>query len=49
MKDQKPEIRQKILETKDLDAEAMKGLDAAIAQFKSQWTVKKPAKELARV
>jgi F-type H+-transporting ATPase subunit alpha len=49
MKDQKPEIRKKISEPKDVDAETMKALDAAIAQFKSQWTVKKPAKELARV
>jgi hypothetical protein len=32
-----------------LDVETMKALDAAIATFKSQWAVKKPAKELARV
>src|SRR5262249_53305746 len=49
MKDQKPEIRKKISDTKDLDPETMKSLDAAIAQFKSQWTAKKPAKELTRV
>ena len=49
MKDQKPEIRKKISDTKDLDAETMKALDAAIGQFKSQWAAKKPTKELARV
>ncbi len=49
MRDQKPEIRKKIAETKDLDAETMKALDAAIAEFKTQWSGRKPAKELARV
>jgi F-type H+/Na+-transporting ATPase subunit alpha len=49
MKDQKPEIRKKISDTKDLDAETIKALDEAIAQFKAQWAAKKPAKELARV
>jgi F-type H+-transporting ATPase subunit alpha len=48
IKDQKPEVRQKIADTKDLDGESMKALDVAIATFKSQWKVKKPAKELAR-
>ncbi len=49
MRDQKPEIRKKIAETKDLDAETMKALDAAIAAFKTQWSARKPAKELAKV
>lgn len=49
IKDQRPEVRQKIADTKDLDADTMKALDAAIAQFKTQWTVKQPAKELAKV
>ena len=49
MRDQKPEIRKKIAETKDLDADTMKALDAAIAEFKTQWSGRKPAKELARV
>ena len=31
MQDQKPEVRKKIAETKDLDADTMKALDAAIA------------------
>ena len=35
--DQKPEIRKKIVDTKDLDADTMKALDAAIAEFKTQW------------
>jgi F-type H+/Na+-transporting ATPase subunit alpha len=48
MRDQKPEIRNKIKETKDLDADTMKALDAAIAAFKTQWSGRKPAKELAR-
>jgi F-type H+/Na+-transporting ATPase subunit alpha len=49
MRDQHPEIRKKIVETKDLDAAAMKQLDAAIAQFKTQWSAPKKEKELARV
>ena len=37
IRDQKPEIRKKIADTKDLDAETEKALDAAIAEFKTQW------------
>ena len=50
IRDQKPEIRKKIAETKDFDAETEKALTAAIGQFKSQWGgSKKKEKELARV
>ncbi|HEY2882368.1 MAG TPA: F0F1 ATP synthase subunit alpha [Pirellulales bacterium] len=49
IKDQKPEIRKKIADSKDLDADTEKGLVEAINQFKSQWSAKQPAKEMARV
>ncbi len=49
IKDQKPEIRKKIVDTKDLDADAMKALDAAIADFKKQFGSRVKEPELARV
>jgi F-type H+-transporting ATPase subunit alpha len=49
IRDQKSEIRKKIADTKDLDAETMKALNAAIAAFQSQWSARKPEKELAKV
>jgi F-type H+/Na+-transporting ATPase subunit alpha len=47
--DQKPEIRKKIADTKDLDAETEKALAAAIGEFKAQWAGKKKEPALARV
>ncbi len=45
IRDQKPEIRKKIADTKDFDAETEKALTAAIGQFKAQWGgAKKEAK-----
>ena len=38
-----------IVSEKDLDADTMKALDAAIAAFKSQWSSRKPEKALAGV
>ncbi len=50
IKDQKPQIRKKISDTKDLDAETEKALVAAIGDFKAQWGGgKKKEKELVRV
>src|SRR4029079_14063854 len=37
IRDQKPEIRQKIVDTKDLDADTEKALVAALGEFKLQW------------
>jgi F-type H+-transporting ATPase subunit alpha len=41
MRDQKPAIRKKIVETKDLDDAAMNELTAAIKEFKAQFATKK--------
>ncbi|HZZ27185.1 MAG TPA: F0F1 ATP synthase subunit alpha [Pirellulales bacterium] len=50
IKDQKPEIRKKIADTKDLDADTMKALDVAIEQFKTQFGgAKKKEPALAKV
>ena len=49
IKEQKPEIRKKIVDTKDLDADTMKALDAAIAEFKKQFSTRAKEPELARV
>ncbi|MCC7085830.1 MAG: F0F1 ATP synthase subunit alpha [Pirellulales bacterium] len=49
MADQKPEIRQKIVDTKDLDSDTEKALLAAIGEFKAQWAGKKKEPALARV
>jgi F-type H+/Na+-transporting ATPase subunit alpha len=49
IKDQKPEIRKKIVDTKDLDADTMKALDAAIAQFKTQFGSRAKEPALAKV
>ena len=43
MRDQKPEVRAKIEETKDLDAETEKALVAAIGEFQLQFSPAKPA------
>ncbi len=47
MRDQKPEIRDKIAQTKDLDDDAMKKVGAAIEEFQRQYTAKRA--ETARV
>jgi F-type H+-transporting ATPase subunit alpha len=47
MRDQKPEIRKKIDETKDLDEAAMKQIDAAIGEYQAQYAARQP--ETARV
>jgi F-type H+-transporting ATPase subunit alpha len=49
MGDQKSEVRKKIADTKDLDAETEKALTAAINEFKTQWAGKKKEPALARV
>jgi len=49
IKDQKPEIRKKIVDTKDLDADTMKALDVAIAQFKTQFGSRAKEPALAKV
>ncbi len=49
IRDQKPEIRNKIAETKDLDADTEKALVAAIKDFQTQWAGKVKKPELARV
>jgi F-type H+-transporting ATPase subunit alpha len=49
IKDQKPEVRKKIEDTKDLDADAEKALVAAINEFKLQWAGRGKKPELARV
>jgi F-type H+-transporting ATPase subunit alpha len=41
MRDQKPEIHQKISETRDLDDEAMKAVAAAIGEFQNQFASKR--------
>jgi F-type H+-transporting ATPase subunit alpha len=45
MRDQKPAIRKKIVETKDLDDAAMNELTAAVKEFKAQFATKKKEKE----
>jgi F-type H+-transporting ATPase subunit alpha len=42
MKDQKPEIRNKIEETKDLDEATMNAIAAAIGEFQQQYAGRKP-------
>ena len=37
MRDQKPEIRKKIVDTKDLDDDTMTALNAAIEEFQKQF------------
>jgi F-type H+-transporting ATPase subunit alpha len=49
IKDRKPEIRKKIVDTKDLDADTMKALDAAIAEFKTQFNIRTKEPALAKV
>jgi F-type H+-transporting ATPase subunit alpha len=49
IKEQKPEVRKKIADTKDLDADSMKALDAAIAEFKTQFTPRAKEPALAKV
>ncbi len=50
MRDQKPEIRNKIAETKDLDEATMNALSSAINEFKAQYATRKAEKrEVARV
>jgi F-type H+-transporting ATPase subunit alpha len=40
IRDQVPELRAKIEQTKELDAESERQLEAAIAEFKRQWAAK---------
>jgi F-type H+-transporting ATPase subunit alpha len=40
IRDQTPELRAKIEQTKELDAESERQLEAAIAEFKRQWDAK---------
>jgi F-type H+-transporting ATPase subunit alpha len=40
IRDQIPELRAKIEQTKELDAESERQLEAAIAEFKRQWVAK---------
>jgi F-type H+-transporting ATPase subunit alpha len=49
MRDQKSEIRNKILETKDLDDADMKAIAGAIGEFQKQYDAKKAAGATARV
>jgi F-type H+-transporting ATPase subunit alpha len=43
MREQKPEIRNKIIQTNRLDEETEQALQAAIAEFQAQFAVKQPA------
>ena len=43
MRDQKPEIRKKIAETKDLDDATVTAITAAIGEFQKQYAKKSPA------
>jgi F-type H+-transporting ATPase subunit alpha len=43
MRDQKPEIRQKIEDVKDLDDETIAAINAAIAEFQKQFQHTPPA------
>jgi F-type H+-transporting ATPase subunit alpha len=50
MRDQKPEIRQKIAETKDLDGATMEAINAAIKEYKAQYATRRAEKrETVRV
>jgi F-type H+/Na+-transporting ATPase subunit alpha len=50
MRDQKPEIRNKIVETKDLDAAAMEAINQAIKEYKAQYATRKAdTREVVRV
>jgi F-type H+-transporting ATPase subunit alpha len=49
MHDQKPEIRNKIADTKDLDDETMKSLDSAVREFKAQYATKKEEEKAVTV
>jgi F-type H+-transporting ATPase subunit alpha len=50
MRDQKPEIRKKIVETKDLDEAGMEAINQAIKEYKGQYATRKQEKrEVARV
>ena len=49
MRDQKPEIRNKIIETKDLDDAAMKAINEAIGDFQKQFSRGRAEPALARV
>jgi F-type H+/Na+-transporting ATPase subunit alpha len=48
MRDQKPEIRNKIAETNDLDDAAMATLTAALGEFKIQFAVKQDAAKMVK-
>jgi F-type H+-transporting ATPase subunit alpha len=47
IRDQIPELRAKIVQSKELDAESERQLEAAIAEFKRQWDVKGGTRALA--
>ncbi len=49
MRDRKPEIRETIEKTKDLDDATMKAVNAAIGEFQTQYASKKGAAATARV
>ncbi|MEX2140472.1 MAG: F0F1 ATP synthase subunit alpha [Pirellulales bacterium] len=50
MRDQKPEIRKKIVDTKDLDEAGMEAINQAIKEYKAQYaTRKKETREVVRV
>jgi len=49
MRDQKPEIRNKILETKDLDEAAMQNISKAIGEFQAQYASRRKEPALAKV
>jgi F-type H+-transporting ATPase subunit alpha len=40
IRDQIPELRAKVVQTKELDAESERQLEAAIAEFKRQWAAR---------
>jgi F-type H+-transporting ATPase subunit alpha len=40
VRDQVPELRRRIVDTKELDGEGERQLEAAIAEFKRQWAAK---------
>jgi hypothetical protein len=49
MRDQKPEIRKKIADTKDFDNDAMAATGKAIQEFQSQYSAKNERGATARV
>jgi F-type H+-transporting ATPase subunit alpha len=50
MRDQKPEIRNRIAETKDLDDASMQAINQAIKEYKAQYAARKSEKrEVVRV